>query len=380
MLPAQNNSSLTLQWDESVGEGWRRIMLVLLQEGDVRLGEDLAKLPSAIHHVRKMCKRVRGLLRLIQTSLDPKIYRRENKLFRNASLHLAPLRDSEVLLDRLQEAEMLTSADFSTIRRALELRQNHWQTELVDNGGAVANTSLFLQMAARRFADIPLPKEVDPWVGIVATHDKMSVALERAYHAKPTSPHLFHEGRKQVKYLLHQVELLTPISPIFLQGLQAELHLVSDLLGKAHDWAELAQRATELEASPREVALLQEVAATQQHQLEQGAHPYCQRLIADQGRALGARLAIYYHVWQTSGVDGRVVLDGDKEKDEKSEKGEKDEGVLPADYILTTKEVATKWGVSISQLRRWLAEGEIAAIKIGRVWAISTLATPPLFK
>ncbi len=52
---------------------------------------------------------------------------------------------------------------------------------------------------------------------------------------KDGTPESFHEWRKQVKYLRHQLEFMTPMWPGVLAEMAEQAHKLSDDLGDEHD-------------------------------------------------------------------------------------------------------------------------------------------------
>jgi CHAD domain-containing protein len=94
--------------------------------------------------------------------------------------------------------------------------------------------------------------------------------------------HDFHEWRKQVKYLWHQLELLQGGWPLVIEATANELHDLSGYLGDAHDLAvliETIQQQPQLYGDPITLAHLTLLAERQMHQLEAAAYPLGRRLI-----------------------------------------------------------------------------------------------------
>ena len=91
-----------LEKDEEVGSGVRRI----LTEQTMRLSEDVASMTTdsekAIHEVRKRCKRVRAVLRLVCPQAKD-LQRRENAVFCHIARRFSSFRDAEVRLEVFDE-------------------------------------------------------------------------------------------------------------------------------------------------------------------------------------------------------------------------------------------------------------------------------------
>lgn len=83
-----------------------------------------APLDETVHEVRKRCKKLRGLARLVRPCLDG--YARENATFRDAADALALLRDATVLLSTYNSIAVAHRGEmrsFAGIRKALLMRQ-----------------------------------------------------------------------------------------------------------------------------------------------------------------------------------------------------------------------------------------------------------------
>jgi CHAD domain-containing protein len=53
---------------------------------------------------------------------------------------------------------------------------------------------------------------------------------------------LLHAWRKRAKYLRHQIEALNVLDPVWLTPIEADLELLTDLLGDDHDLAVMGAR------------------------------------------------------------------------------------------------------------------------------------------
>jgi CHAD domain-containing protein len=91
-----------LEKDEQLGAGFRRILI----EQTERLSDALASadenFEEAIHEVRKRCKRVRAVARLLRPHAR-ELYRRENAAFRDIARRLSPFRDAHVQVETFDE-------------------------------------------------------------------------------------------------------------------------------------------------------------------------------------------------------------------------------------------------------------------------------------
>lgn len=127
--------------------------------------------------------------------------------------------------------------------------------------------------------------------------------MQQAY-AHP-APGIFHEWRKRVKYLWHQIEILEALWPSVLSKLADELHLLSDYLGDDHDLAVL--RWTILDnlswfKNERELMRLVVLIDQERLALEAAAQPLGRRIYFDSPKLFAQRLETYWRAWQDENV------------------------------------------------------------------------------
>lgn len=95
MAGAEGLSTYRLLADESVDGGVKRVVEELAAEAqDYLTADDPAEVPDAIHETRKLCKKARGVARLVRPALGDD-YTPTNRLFRDAARELGPIRDRQ---------------------------------------------------------------------------------------------------------------------------------------------------------------------------------------------------------------------------------------------------------------------------------------------
>jgi CHAD domain-containing protein len=150
-----------------------------------------------------------------------------------------------------------------------------------------------------RLGPRPLPdsfRSVGPGVG--ETYARGRKAMHFAFsHSRPEN---FHEWRKQVKYLRHQMEIVTPLWPEVIGGLASSLAQLSDVLGDDHDQAELIRVVAtlpELAPDPDERHLLVALSNGRRRELEAAARVMGGRIFAESREQFVARLRAYWSAW-----------------------------------------------------------------------------------
>jgi CHAD domain-containing protein len=253
----RGRSMYQLQKEEKLAEGVKRVVLEQIDESVTLLMgfrdyRDEALQDEDIHQVRKNIKRIRAALRLARVDIGGRVYRRENLCYGDAGRQLAPLRDSAVMVETL-DAILIDFPEYMTaglgkdsvfsepgnpgIRQWLAAQQEEIRSRFFGQGNILLEVAQTLQEAGRRFKAFPLSQDfqVYKW-GLQRVYRNGRRRMVQAY-AADSNPVKFHDWRKQVKYLWHQVEILQPVWPVVMVAAADELHEVSDCLGVAHDLA-----------------------------------------------------------------------------------------------------------------------------------------------
>lgn len=113
---------------ESVEEAVQRIALEQLDKAVAELKSDELPRHEQVHQVRKRCKKIRGLLRLVRPSLG-ETYKRENAHYRDAARRLSDLRDSHTLQSNFEKLlrhfeGQLDGDAFSPVREMLQRQRD----------------------------------------------------------------------------------------------------------------------------------------------------------------------------------------------------------------------------------------------------------------
>ena len=263
---------------------------------------DDTDIERVVHDVRKRCKEVRAVARLVRASLGDE-FRRFNRLVGDAADTLAPIRDAHAVLatfDDLRTAGTLAagveSVDLDDVRSA-HASAAEAETHGVDGGDPR------IERARRLLATAG--GSIDDWnvddgfvtlgAGIEATYRTGRRDLRRARN-KPTDDRL-HEWRKSVKNLWYQTRLVQRIAPSVLHALVASLDDLAEALGDDHDLAVLIER---LRSDPdrfggkRQVKHAVRLARSQQDDLRRRAFRLGATVYAETPGAFGRRIGTYW--------------------------------------------------------------------------------------
>ena len=119
--------SFCLLAHETVEDGIKRIVHEQIEQAIKEIDSPRMKRSDAIHEVRKHCKRIRAVLRLVRPQFE-KTYQFENVWFRDAAKGLAELRDAEAIIETYDSlldkfCDPIDRRAFALVRRAFTLRQ-----------------------------------------------------------------------------------------------------------------------------------------------------------------------------------------------------------------------------------------------------------------
>ena len=214
-----------------------------------------------VHQVRKRCKKLRGLIRLVRPALG-KMYQTENDWFRDTAQPLSGLRDAKTMRDTYDSVtdtfkDQVKRESFKTIRRRLTIRCK----KLVEAN----NGDELLNLTRERFAEAQ--RRVQSWQfgetgfaalkgGFRKSYSQAVTALEQAI-SHPTAEQ-FHEFRKRVKSHQFHCLLLRDLSRKPMRERIDEAERLCELLGDDHDLIVLSDS---IDASPDEFGSKKNVGA-----------------------------------------------------------------------------------------------------------------------
>jgi CHAD domain-containing protein len=233
-----------LESGETISFGIRRILNEVVCQISQELTDSEIKRDDGIHDARKNCKRVRAVYRLIRDEIGIAIYWKENIRFRDIARLLAGARDSLVLIQTLDKlvntySDELSIHSYKDFRKYLVDRYQTTLTSEFDHRKRISSIQKSLQEAFLQISCLPIVNQDFSAFqgGLQRTYRRGRDAMCLARTTPGTE--IFHEWRKRVKYLWHQVEILRSVQPETLTELANELHTLSDYLGDDHDLAVL---------------------------------------------------------------------------------------------------------------------------------------------
>jgi CYTH domain-containing protein/CHAD domain-containing protein len=347
---------------EPLTDGLRRVAGDALDDAIARLdaasGADgssptVEEIEQHVHEVRKRCKEVRGLLRLVRPVLGRRA-RDANRTIAGAARQLAELRDAHALLGTLDDLVEAHRDD-----AAMALRSGALDAVRSGQAAAAAAATELIRagdgrLAAARSELAGVRDRVDRWTvrdrfgsigpGLRATYGAGRRSMRAARDGADDES--MHEWRKTAKQLWYELRLVERMAPSALGPMVDALDDLGEALGDDHDLGVLvAAMAADPEhfggAAAVEVAT--ELARQEQDELRRRAFRLGARVYAETPGAFTERLRAY---WRADRRLGRELRTGgidelaDQRREARAREGR------PPDSGTATVEHERKWLVS----------------------------------
>jgi CHAD domain-containing protein len=288
-----------LKRKEGVSEGVRRIASGRAESALDALREAGTEPAEAVHQARKDLKKLRAMLRLSREQLGGKLFRAEDRRYRDAGRLLSRSRDAEV---RLQAARALgrrcgpalPAGAYGIWVLALERERE----EVAGGGHDPEVESAAAAIAAGRAEIAKWPLRDDSWEaigpGLRRSYRKGRRGLRRAI-ADPGAETV-HDWRKRGKDLTYQLRIVRGAWPELLGETAERSHYLTDLLGDHHDLELLIEDLAGREIDGR--GEIVELIRDWQGELLDEAFELGQRLYAEKPKAFERRLRAYWRTWR----------------------------------------------------------------------------------
>lgn len=301
--------------DGSVQEGFRRIARTQIGKMLQAIDAPSADTDTAVHELRKSCKKVRGLLRLVRPAFAH--YSEENAAFRDMASAVSVVRDATVLTasyDAVMELydDQIDRRAMASIRRELTIRRKHL--------AATRNPAELLEQVRAPLTQAA--KRVDRWKLKVDGFEALQGGLRETYwHAQRAmrradedpSPTRLHEWRKHCKYHGYHARLLRPLWPGPMKAYAACAHELSDLLGSHHDLAVFLQTITHEPSAfgkLADVEVMVGLIRRRQAVLAEQSFALGKRLLAESPKALVSSWGARYAIWRNEEPARAAALRG----------------------------------------------------------------------
>lgn len=288
--------------DRTVTDGVRRIARVQAAKALAEIEDPARDDVETIHQVRKRCKKLRGLLRLLRPVFED--YKRENAAVRDAARSLSGIRDASSMIEAFDRVTVslageLKSVDIAGLRKHL----------------LAARDAIDTAETARRLAEVAdtltaFRKRAAGWSFGCDGVGALSGGLEAVYrdgrdalhrYAESTSAEDLHEWRKPVKYHGYHARLLCRVWPEMMVPHARIVSGLGDILGDHHDLHMFTMHMDDgpLDISRSEYKRLRALVSARQNAIESQASAIGKRLYAEPPRALAERWTAWWQAWRS---------------------------------------------------------------------------------
>jgi CHAD domain-containing protein len=302
-----------LKDDETLGEG---LVRVAREQADRALEslEGEGELGPRVHDARKRFKKIRAVLRLLRSTLGTSAFERENDCYRSLGHLLGPYREGAVRVESVQalfreEGGRIAPETWVAVHDRLEQARPQVREE-PGSDSPLETAARTLREARARMEEWPRPEN---------DFDAVADDLERIYRKgrkrlaraeKENTAEAHHDWRKRVKDLRYHQRILRPVWPGVLEAERDEAKRLTDLLGTAHDMADLGHFLTHADPPPvkhEEFARLLDLIDARRLTLEAEARRLGARIYALKPKAHIRRMRTCYETWR--GEIARPVMD-----------------------------------------------------------------------
>ncbi len=290
--------------DKTVQAGLRRIALGQIEAARSELHSHHIGPHKTVHQVRKRCKKLRALVRLVRPAFSA--YDKENTAFRDMARPLSAIRDKGALVEVFDRLHPLFSGAvddglLAAVRKGLEARKSALDvSEITDR---LSDFEASLNKVARR---------ARAWTLDAREYDAIGEGLSRNYararrelkaaRADPDGEAM-HEWRKQVKYHRLHARLVKAIWPAMMHAHIDVAEGLSEQLGEHHDLFVFRQLLDEgaLIGDGDAAETLRDLILARQESLAHEAFATGRFLFSETPSALKARWGGYWAAWKATG-------------------------------------------------------------------------------
>lgn len=294
-----------LNQNETSSDGIQRIALEQIDKAIQEVENQKIDRHETVHQVRKRCKKLRGLVRLVRPCLAD-VYQKENAWYRDSSRALSDIRDAQALIecceDLLQQfSTTFPPGTFAELHQKLILYRDCSAATASDIDERLENFRERMKQGRARIADWPLDQGGFDLLegGLTKTYGRGRKAMAAAYESETVEA--FHEWRKRAKYHWYHARLLRNIWPQLMTAYNGEMKRLSDLLGDAHDLAVLQQTLSDSPESFGSNEMVQAfigLARQRQVKLRNLARSLGSRIYLEKPAKHGRRFGCYWKAWR----------------------------------------------------------------------------------
>jgi CHAD domain-containing protein len=287
---------------QALADGLKRVFHEEIESARKETRRSSRKPGEAVHEFRKHLKKLRAALRLVADEVGQDRHEQVDRCIRDIAKVVSGLRDAHV---RWQTVVQLRGK-FPKRRFGRVFRR-------VEDLLSMELTSFIAAYADWKKQVVPklttVEKQIEGWPFKDLTWKRVCGAVAKTYRrgqkklAKAQDdpqPERFHAWRKEVKDLLYQLRLLSPLNRVVLEEPERDARTLGELLGQQHDLAFLLsrlkmERKNETLREPR--TKLDELIRKRTKRLQRDATELGRRFYAEPAKAFAKRISIFTREW-----------------------------------------------------------------------------------
>ncbi len=287
---------------EPIEKSVRRIAGVVLR----RAMRDLAESEPAVahHRIRKGCKKMRALLRLVRGPLGD-VFAEENAWYRDFARSLAGVRDAQVVVEFWRKLTENGCDDLPVAQRALVLDALEMRRDRLAAGAAPTPGDLHgqLDLALRRAHQWQLNEDGFEAIagGLRRAYSRARSAQRRA-RSQPT-PDVLHQWRKRAKDHWYHMRLLDCVWPEEFRARTRALGRLTENLGEHHDLDVLRAVLQELAVDAATLRIVNRHIDQQAHPLAGAAIDRGSQLFAERAKPFVKRMRVHHQLFHDAAVE-----------------------------------------------------------------------------
>jgi CHAD domain-containing protein len=293
---------------DTLAKNLGRIFLSEMENARTCVANDGRLSDKEIHTARKSIKRARATLRLLRPAMPSKDFKRINLALRDVARPLTHVRDAKVLLDALDDLRRHYGDATDCIATDALEHALHTQRGRARRDISASSTTVSDVRGSARSVEL----EAKHWKLGRDDWDLLRRGLNRIYrttraahrHAcEAPSDERLHEWRKQVKHLLHAMQILTPLRPGRIGEIADQAHTLADYLGDDHDLAILRKQldsrafSEDEEEDENSQEMLEALIDKRRKDLQDRAFAVGQRLFDAKPKRLLKSIKRYWRAW-----------------------------------------------------------------------------------
>lgn len=266
--------------DKSIEKAVRRIAREQLGKA-VNAIEDSDDVAQTVHDVRKRCKKVRGVLRLVRKSFAD--FAPENRAYRDIAAGLSGPREHQVALQTIDTMlrDIRSESASQSLSICRTLLESDGTARMVQPRLALAEALEQLAQARRRIKDWELDDDGWSAIGPGLSHNYRKAHSAARRIEDGSSAEAYHSLRKALKYHWYHTRLLEKIRPETMRSRAKLAGKLTEILGDHHDLSDLEiQLKPHLEGAERQsIEMVLILARRRRTVLEGQSHELSARLL-----------------------------------------------------------------------------------------------------